>query len=98
MDQTTMNNSMPNMSPVKKSSPMTSIIVIVILILAAVLVMNMTKNKQSKELDAEIVQKQAEIKANDMQAQALITQGESDSTADIEKDLNATNTNSITLE
>lgn len=96
MDQTTMNG-MPNMAPAKKSNSMV-LIVVILIILAVFLVTNMMQNKKSDALDTEIMQKQAEIKASDLQAQALNAQSESDTTADIEKDLNATNVESITLE
>lgn len=86
-----------NTEPIKKSTHTTLFVIIVIIILAVIFFLGISQEKQINELDAQIMQKQEEIKNTDETVIKIEAQGESDSISDIEKDLNATNIDDLDL-
>ncbi len=70
---------------------------VLIVVLLAVLLINIKKNKEEKAVDEQIMQAQAEIMANDEVTQQIQVQGNTDELNEIEKDLNATNIDSLDM-
>jgi len=85
-------NSMP---PVKKENSLMKLILALVLVIILALVINASDRKEMEELNTQINQKQSEIKINDEQVKKIEVQSESDTVADIEADLNATNIDAI---
>ncbi len=90
-------NSMPQNGNHSSSNKALLLVSVLIVILLIVLLMNIKKNKEEKAVDEQIMQAQAEIMANDQVTQELNVQGNTDELNDIEKDLNATNIDSLDM-
>jgi flagellar basal body-associated protein FliL len=88
--------SMP--APDKKSGKLTTIVILLVIIIAMLTALTMVNSKKEKEVDMQIMQKQAEIKASDETIKQIENLSTSDETTDIQKDLNATNIDSINLQ
>jgi hypothetical protein len=84
-----------NSMPPKKENSLMKLILALVLVIILALVINASDRKEMEELNTQINQKQSEIKINDEQVKKIEVQGESDTVADIEADLNATNVDAI---
>lgn len=91
----------PNMgqgvNPEHKNNKTLMLLGVLIAILAVILVLNIKTNKEEAMIDAEIMQMQEEIRANDEITQQIEVQSSSDELRDIEMDLNATNIDSLDM-
>lgn len=88
-------NSNPMPPVIKKENSLMKLILALVLVIILALVINASERKQMDELDTQINEKQDQIKASDEQVKKIEVQSESDTIADIEADLNATNIDGI---
>lgn len=91
-------NPMGQMNAPEKKGISNTLLVVILLALVVILVLVVMTQKQSRTLDAEIMQKQVEINRNDEVIREIETQNSSDELDAITQDLMNTNVDVLEIE